>query len=233
MKGWSAKAIDWYLRAGEHSQYPRLILAQILPRLNKGDTVLDIGCGPGVYALALAPLVIKVLALDKDPVVLDSLTRQADSRSLGNIACLPYVWPHSPIEEQVDVIICALGSGEIMTRDGLMAMLALETRLIFLVAPGQYLPPFGWQWHRLRPAANAEATLALLDQLNVCYSAQAISLDFGQPVRDMDEAAEFLANFLDIPLSLAGKQAQAIALPHAHGLYLPNRRNLTLIILEP
>lgn len=234
MRGWSQKTIDWYLRAGEHSQYPRLILEQILPRLSPGHTVLDIGCGPGVYALALAPYVDRVLALDKDPQVLDNLARLSDSRRLGNIVCLPYVWPHAPIGEKVDVIICALGSGEIMTsKEGLKAIFALGPKLVFLVAPGQYLPPFGWQPHRKRPAADAEDTLALLDQFNVSYSAQAISLDFGQPVGDMSEAAEFLAHFLDIPPFLAWKQAQAIALPHAHGLWLPNRRNMALITLEP
>lgn len=232
MRSWSKKTIDWYLRAGEHSQYPRLILEQILPRISPEHTVLDIGCGPGVYALALAPHVAQVLALDKDPGVLDNLACLADSRRLGNIACLHYVWPHALIEK-ADVIICALGSGEIMSKDGLKAIFALIPQLVFLVAPGQYLSPFGWKRHRKRPATNAEDTLALLDRLNASYSAQAISLDFGQPVRDMAEAAEFLADFLDIPQALAQKHAQAIALPHAHGLYLPNRRNLTLITLEP
>lgn len=233
MKAWNPKTIDWYLRAGELSQYPRLILEQIIPRLRAGDTVLDIGCGPGAYALALAPYVTRFLALDKDQEVLNNLAKIAEGRGLKNIDCLPFTWPHAPISQEVDVVICAFGSGEIMTgKDNLQAMFFLKPRLIFLVAPGSYLPPFGWQQHRRRPAPEGKDTMAQLDTLNIQYTLQTFSLDFGQPVRTMAEGTEFLAQFLGLPISQAKKQAQAIALPHKDGYYLPNRRNVHLITLD-
>ena len=233
MKSWNPKTIAWYMQAGEHSQYPGEIIAQILPRLRAGDTVLDIGCGPGVYALALAPYVAEYLALDKNRDVLDNVEKMAASRGLNNIDCLHYTWPHAPAVREADVIICALGSGEIMTgKDNILAMFSLRPRFVFLVAPGSYLPPFGWRQHRRRPGPEGRDTLALLDSLNVKYDVQTFSLDFGQPVETMAEAAEFLAQFLDLPPSRARELAAAIALPHSQGLYLPNRRNFLLITLD-
>ncbi len=232
MRGWDKKTIDWYMRAGEHSQYPRLVLAEILPRLEPNFTVLDIGCGPGVYALALAPRVALILALDRSPLVLEHLSWLSQTRSLNNIRCLNASWP-CPIPEQVDVVLSALGSGEIMTgEESLGAIFALKPRLVFLVAPGQYRNPFAWQEHRPRPAPDGNDTLALLARLGIPYTAKALALDFGQPVHDLAEAAEFLARFLEIPQSLAREQAEAIARPHGPGLYLPNPRNILLITLE-
>lgn len=233
MKTWSPKAIDWYMRAGECSDYPRLILDRILPQVRPTDAVLDIGCGPGVYALALAPYVQLVLALDRERQAVDSLAAQAASRGISNITCLHQTWPNYRLPSpKIDVAISALASGEIMTgQRSIMALVGLKPRLTFLVAPGQYLPPFGWEQHRQRSACHGGDTQNFLGQLGIRYTAEDINLDFGQPVKDMAEAVEFLAAFLKIPAADARQQARAIAKPHRLGLYLPSRRNLQLITL--
>ena len=116
--------------------------------------------------------------------------------------------------------------------DNMEAMFSLGPRVVYLVAPGSYLPPFCWRQHRRGQGPEGKDTLALLESLDIKYEVQSFSLDFGQPVETMEEAAEFLAQFLDLPLSQAEKHAQAIALPHALGFYLPNRRNILLITLD-
>jgi ubiquinone/menaquinone biosynthesis C-methylase UbiE len=53
-----------------------------------GQSVLDFGCGSGVYTIPVAGVVGKrgkVYALDKDGGVLDDLMRRADSAGLANI----------------------------------------------------------------------------------------------------------------------------------------------------
>lgn len=57
-------------------------------RLKKGDVVLDLGCGPGDYALMAARIVKdtgEIYALDKDQYLLDGLTAEADAQRIGNI----------------------------------------------------------------------------------------------------------------------------------------------------
>ena len=234
MNSWCEQKIDWYLRAGEHSQYPSLILEEVLPWLKPEYTVLDIGCGPGVYSLTISPFVKQVLALDKDQHALNALAVQAEERHLNNISCLHQEWPQVNLGHKVDVVIGALGSGKIMTETkSLEVITTLGPQLAFLVAPGKYLPPFGWKQHRPKSAVTGKDTLSLLTQLGVNFNSKAISLDFGQPVKDMAEATEFLARFLKISPDLARGQAHSIARPHSHGLFLPNRRNLILIRLEP
>lgn len=230
MRKWTAKTMDWYLRAAAFSQYPRLILGKILPQLKLQDSILDLGCGPGAYALALAPRVAKVFALDRDPEALACLAQQAKALGLDNIIPLKGVWPQTQVTRKIDAVICALGSGEIMTSaEGLRAILALGARQVFFVAPGSYLPPFGWEHHKNKPGASAETTMAVLTELEIPFSSEEFTLDFGQPVADLAEAGEFLADFLCLLPAQANSWAKAIALPHPQGLYLPNRRHLWLI----
>jgi ubiquinone/menaquinone biosynthesis C-methylase UbiE len=56
--------------------------------INKGQTVLDFGCGSGTYAIPVAKIVGtrgRVYALDKDNHALDSLMKKAELACLKNI----------------------------------------------------------------------------------------------------------------------------------------------------
>lgn len=233
MRGWNEKTIAWYLRAGAASEYPAKVLAHIMPRLRPRHTVLDIGCGPGLYALAMAPAVREVLAVDRNAQVLDTLRVTAQTRGLDNIRCLKATWPKTAIKDEAHVIISALGSGEIMTNQAsIAAMLEYEPEAVFLIAPGRYIPPFGTEREaNTNSHPDAEDTLGILEQMEVAYSRTDILLDFGQPVEDMDEAVEFLADFLRISPGAARKHAGKIAQPRGRDLYLPNPRNMVLISL--
>lgn len=229
MRCWNEKTIDWYLRAGMESEYPAKVLAEIMPHLESRHTVLDIGSGPGLYALAVAPVVEEVLAVERDAKVLDTLSAVAWDRGLRNIRCINAAWPGESIEKKVHVIISAFGSGEIMTTaESIAAMLDLNPEAVFLVAPGQYMPPFGAE-HGTNTHPDAGDTLRLLEKMGVAYNTKHILLDFGQPVRNMAEATEFLAGFLHISHQEAREHAGKIARPHGDGLYLPNHRNVVLI----
>jgi SAM-dependent methyltransferase len=59
--------------------------------------VLDIGCGPGNYALQLARRVKKVVALDPSPRMLDILQQRAAEEGITNIETIRLTW------EEVDL----------------------------------------------------------------------------------------------------------------------------------
>ncbi len=55
-------------------------------------TVIDVGSGPGRFALPLAAHVAGVVAVDPDPAMLDLLRRQARRRRLTNVAVVEGRW---------------------------------------------------------------------------------------------------------------------------------------------
>jgi SAM-dependent methyltransferase len=67
-------------------------------------TVLDVGSGPGRFALAIAPRVAEVVALDPSKAMLAILRREARRRSLTNLRTVEGRWPEAAGEvDPVDV----------------------------------------------------------------------------------------------------------------------------------
>lgn len=72
------------------------------------DTVLDIGAGAGRYALAIAPYVRKVVALDPSPAMCEALTSAMAERGVSNIDVVRGRWPDDAhLVGPADVTICA------------------------------------------------------------------------------------------------------------------------------
>jgi ubiquinone/menaquinone biosynthesis C-methylase UbiE len=70
------------------------------------DTVLDLGSGTGLLALALAPLVDTVWAVDISPAMCDYLRTKADSARLDNIKVAVASAISLPlVEDSVDVVV--------------------------------------------------------------------------------------------------------------------------------
>lgn len=89
---------------------PELVFAEL--DLKQGDVFLDLGCGPGDYALHASSLVGEsgvVYALDKWPRMIDRLTEAAEDRGLTNIkAMVTDITEPLPIEdESCDVCLLA------------------------------------------------------------------------------------------------------------------------------
>jgi ubiquinone/menaquinone biosynthesis C-methylase UbiE len=67
--------------AGVSSTFWRLITSEPL----KGATVLDVGTGRGRIALALAPLVRRVIGIDRDAESIAEAARRASAAGVGNV----------------------------------------------------------------------------------------------------------------------------------------------------
>jgi len=58
-------------------------------------TLLDVGCGPGTIALAVAPRLDRVYGLDYSRGMLDAMTKHAAERGLGNVEPILRSWEES------------------------------------------------------------------------------------------------------------------------------------------
>lgn len=78
-----------YYRQGRPPYAPSLAatLSEILP-LDGRQRVLDVGCGPGVLALELAPFVAEVVGVDPDVGMLAEAQRRATDMEITNAAWL-------------------------------------------------------------------------------------------------------------------------------------------------
>lgn len=89
-------------------------------------TLLDVGCGPGTVALALAPRLERVYGLDYSRGMLDAMTRHAAARGLSNVEPILRSWE----EPWDDVPACdlVLASRSTLVRDMEDALVRLDAK---------------------------------------------------------------------------------------------------------
>lgn len=75
----------------------------------QADTVLDIGCGPGVLAIPLAMKVRSVIMLDPSRAMLDLAEAHAEARGITNLTSVNESWEEADLSGlgQVDYVIAS------------------------------------------------------------------------------------------------------------------------------
>ena len=94
--------------AGEqHPLFPRLRRAA-----GRHSTVIDVGAGTGQFALALAPRVAGVVAVDPSRAMLGILRRTARQRGIDNLRCVESRWEDVDVDghgglKPADLVLCS------------------------------------------------------------------------------------------------------------------------------
>lgn len=102
-------AAGHYAVAAVHSTGPDLVTMQAAVALGGGERVLDVGCGAGHTALAFAPHVREVHALDLTPAMLAQVEQLAADRGLANVVTRQGDAEALPFPDaSFDVVTCRL-----------------------------------------------------------------------------------------------------------------------------
>ncbi len=70
-------------------------------------SVLDVGAGTGRFALALAPSVLHVTAVEPNAAMLDYLRQDATEEGLTNISYVQTTWQDAPTALYADIVVCS------------------------------------------------------------------------------------------------------------------------------
>ena len=118
---------------GEHPA-TRLLIEQLVDRINGGERVLDLGCGSGVLGLCAIELgAASVVAVDLKPEAIAATRRNATLNGMDQHVDAT-VAPLDTIEGAFDVIVANVGRGPIVE---------LAPHLIGILAPGGWLAVSG------------------------------------------------------------------------------------------
>lgn len=80
---------------------------KLLSVITPQTSVLDVGAGSGRFALALAPLVRQVIAVEPNEAMLDYLRQDAHALNLSNITYSQVAWQDAPDDLRADIVICS------------------------------------------------------------------------------------------------------------------------------
>ena len=102
---WDARARS-FARAMDGSAPRDPFLRRVRTDVDRTTTVLDVGCGPGRFALALARHAREVVALDWSPAMVAIVAARARRAGMANVRCVAGRWEEVDVAP-VDVSICS------------------------------------------------------------------------------------------------------------------------------
>jgi len=102
--------------------------------IGSNDTVIDIGSGPGTFALPLAPYVRSVTALDEARGMLDQLNMECAKRKICNIMTIDANWDTFEKTPKYDLVMSAL-SPAVRTKEDLFEMEKISKERCCLISP--------------------------------------------------------------------------------------------------
>jgi len=138
---WDARAEEMGQRVGQ-SRY----VADFVGRMDLSgcESLLDVGCGTGAIALAVAPRLRQVYGLDYSQGMLEVLMRNARSQGQDNVAPLRRAWEDDWSDVPVCDVVTASRSTTVMDMaDALGKLDAKARRRVYLTSlvGGQFVDP--------------------------------------------------------------------------------------------
>lgn len=139
---WDDKAPSFSAKVSQPSPYTDAFIARM--HLRPGDTLLDVGCGPGILALRLAPKVQRLYGLDYSSGMLQCLEANAQAAGLTNITPIHLSKEDSWHNVPVCDIVVSSRSGLDRDLATLFAKLSAHARrsvYFTILADGHFNPP--------------------------------------------------------------------------------------------
>lgn len=169
-------------------------------------SVLDVGAGSGRFALALAPLVKQVIAVEPNATMLEYLRRDAHNMNLTNISYSQNAWQDAPNDLQADIVICSHVLYPIRDIVPFLAKLqraALQRCYIYMRAtPIDALTAHLWKHFHGDERCYSPGYIHAMDilfEMGVYANVEVVSLPASLRYPSLDVAVEELAELLIVP----------------------------------
>ena len=205
-----------------------LFLRRVRRSLDPTSSVLDVGAGAGRYALALAPEVEEVIAVEPSRDLLELLARQARERGVENIRLVESRWEDAG-DLRADVVVCYGVIGGVDDGAGFLQKLdeaARDAVFVGLASGVDTLRDPLWRhFHGTAhpPAPSFLDAIEVLTELGIAPRVE--MLEYPTPsYDDLDQAVFAYRDLLELPAT----EEIDMELRKVLGLWLTTRRDRRL-----
>ena len=229
---WKPDMVRFMRDASEHESYNQKIAGEILPHLAPGAHVCDAGCGLGYLTLELAQHGFPVTAVDLNEDALDVLRENCAARNLQNVTVrcgdISSLLPEAPYDAMV---FCFFGG-----IDEILRVAAQQCRGdVFIISRNYSLHRFSVKAHGCGKGGYLDMT-RVLTGLKIPFHAHAMSLPFGQPLRSLEDARLFFAQYSKDESALVTDEFLRSRITETDDkefpYYMPHRRDIGILHLQ-
>ena len=203
---WSdSKSAEHYDRNVKKNRRARALAVLERLKLRKGDRVLDVGAGPGTYAIPMAGRVDHVTAVEPSPGMADVLEKNVAEAGIGNISTLRKKWEDVTPEDlgrHYDVVLASLSLGMPDVRSALLKMDRFCCGRVYVIWPAGVT---AWEKYYLEawpllhgvdycPGPKADVLFNILYQEGICPDVEIYREDYEETFSSIVEATDYLKN---------------------------------------
>ena len=231
---WSEKSIRWYQNAAMYGSYHKQLAKKIKPYIDPESRVCDLGCGVGYLTKELAPYVREITGLDSNPQAIDFLKKQIELEQLRNVeAVLADLEEANPPMVPYDTIILCLFGGLRTCYDKVSRWTSHKLIYISSVREDHAFKA----GHKLNSSETAEETRDFLVEKGIPFQVEIVKLPFGQPLKTMDEAVEFVRHYdkTSTKQEIYDYLNEKLIIRQedkTYPFYLPNEKKLAVFVIE-
>ena len=200
---WNSRARRFAATLGTGASDP--FYGRVGRRVGRRSTVLDVGAGAGRFALALAPRVEEVVAVDQSRAMLNVLRREARRLGLANVRTVLGRWEEVDAPP-ADVVICSYVLPLVEDVAGFVRKLdatARRTAFVYLGALGgdSLLDPFWRHFHGRprRPLPTYLDAVSVLEELGIAPHVEVVEVPTRSRFADLRQAVADYRDYLLLP----------------------------------
>lgn len=191
---WKNDMIRFMKDASEYGNYNKIIAGEIIQYMNEGMDICEIGCGLGYLSLELSHYVNSVTSIDINEDAVSILKENCKKNKIENIRAVcadaKEVLPKPQTGKSYDALIsCMFGSieetVEIAKREAIS-----RVHIVFSLDKSHSFSVGGESREK-----GYENGITFLDDNKIEYEFRKMSLEFGQPLRNIGDAKKFLETY--------------------------------------
>ena len=227
---WTEDSIRWYKEASLYTGYHKKLAEELKEFLAPQVTLCDLGCGTGLLSMELSDMVWKILAVDRDSAAIDFVRWQTGKRNIRDLTALEADYKELP-DGCCDVALaCSFGT----LRSNLYDFIKIPTQRLIFINRNKGKSKEGFEGV-IREPDSASQDEGYLIANKVPYYKKAFTLDFGQPLRDEEDAQKFFAHYKLTPQE--GTLAELLEKhqlkePGEYRYYIPNEKEIVVFVID-
>lgn len=249
---WSAESALWYEKASEYTGYHDKIWQLISSSFRPEFTVCELACGTGTLARKIAPHVMHVTINDVDFDALIHCRQIIVEEDIKNMSIMQGDWKKECVGEY-DIILFSYFSAIVGDWDKLSER--CHQKIIAILPTNQLLARRGETQdvrdrtknypevseessdlksiHDVSKRETYEDVCHFLDERHIPYEAIPLTIDFGQPFSDLEEAKKYIKYYYEINDE---KELEAFiqekVKPISSGYYFPKIKDIGIVIIN-